>query len=120
MLEIPSRQALAQLTAATSAIAVPITLGFARAIDDTRVSILYATPMGVGEYVLPVNEVPELVRPSTEGLGHADLAALQANPQGVFEWHLRFGEVQRAVSFRINGCEPATRFWIGVVNPDPF
>src|SRR5262249_27181756 len=47
----------------------------------------------------------------------ADAKAIKANPNGVFEWHLLLGDVQRVVSFRIDGCEPAARFWAGLSEP---
>jgi transcriptional regulator with GAF, ATPase, and Fis domain len=113
MLEIPSRKGFADLTAATAAVVPPVTLGFARALDKEHVSILYSTPHGIGEYILLVNAVPDVIVPTTEDFLEADAAAIQSNSQRVFEWHLLVGAVQRVASLRLSDCKPATRFWVG-------
>jgi hypothetical protein len=83
-----------------------------RAIE-TDVSVLYWTPHGFGSYILANSNLPDVLRPSATDMRQADAKAINANPNGVFEWHLLLGEVQRVVSFRIAGCGPPARFWAG-------
>src|SRR5215467_5091588 len=119
MLEIPSRQELAELAAKTNAVVSAVTLGFARPLDDNNISVLYWTPNGIGEYLLQNADLPDVLLPSATDMRQADAKAINSNPNGVFEWHLLVGEVQRVVSFRIRRCDPAVRFWVGLSDPAP-
>jgi len=116
---IPSRAGLATLTEAANAVVPAVVLGVARRLDDDRVSVLYSYPHGIGEFVLAGSEVPEALRPTAEGPQQADAAAIKANPLGAVEWLLLFGGVQRVASLRVSECGPATRFFIGVSDPNP-
>jgi transcriptional regulator with GAF, ATPase, and Fis domain len=119
MLEIPSRQDLAELATTTkNAIVSAVTLGFVRPMDN-HVSVLYWTPYGFGEYLLPNAELPDVLLPSATDMRQADAKAINANPKGVFEWHLLVGQVQRVVSVQSRHCEPPVRFWVGLSDPTP-
>src|SRR5262249_48102459 len=119
MLEIPSRQDLAELSAKTNAVVSAATLGFARPLDDNHVSVLYWTPNGIGEHFLQNTDLPDVLLPSATDMRQADAKVINSSPNGVFEWHLLVGEVQRVVSFQIRGCNPAVRFWVGSSDPAP-
>src|SRR5262245_2160905 len=117
MRAIPGRADFATLTQATSAIGPVVTLGFARALDDGRVAVLYSYPFGLGQYVLATADVPAILQPAEHGTRESDAAALNANPHGAVEWLLLFGGVVRVVSTRISDSEAATCFWVGFSQP---
>jgi transcriptional regulator with GAF, ATPase, and Fis domain len=117
MREIPSRRDFAALTEATAAIVNPSTLGFVQSLGQDRVYILYSTPHGIGEYVLPASDLPEVLH-SSNGFAQAGAATLHANPSGVFEWHLLAGDVQRVASMPLGSPDRGIRFWIGLSDPD--
>src|SRR5262245_20264173 len=110
MLEIPSRAALAALTEATAEIAVPVTLGITRSLDDKFVSVLYSTPHGIGEYVLPAAEVPPVVRIPQQ----VDESSLTSNSSGVIEWHLLAGGTKRIVSSLLSDSDANICFWAAI------
>src|SRR5262245_53676761 len=119
MLELPSRTAFAALQKNVETVVPAVTLGFCRSLGETEVSVPYSIPLGFGEYILSQDGLPEVIQPWTTGFRQADAAALKANAERVFEWHLLVGNVQRVVSFRIEESEPATRFWIGLADSAP-
>ena len=118
MLHIPSRTGLTALAEAAKAVVSPGAIGFARAVDDCRVSILYGNPYGIGEFVLPSHDVPGVFVPTTEGPQEANAITLNARP-GAIEWLLRFSGIQRVVSIPVPGCTRPTRLWIGLSDPSP-
>src|SRR5262245_9922895 len=118
MLAIPGRAQFAALTEATRAIGPIVTLGFARAQDEGRVSVLYSYPFGLGQYVLAAADVPAILQPAENGTRESDAAALKANPHRAIEWLLLFGGVERVVATRICGLEAATCFWVGFSDPN--
>ncbi len=117
MRDIPDRLAIYALTEAVHAISPVVTLGFAHRSGEHDVSILYSTPMGFGQYLLPAADVPSLLHAPGNAIQEADRASIYDNADGVFEWHLRVGNVQRVVSLAVPDVEPATRFWIGLLEP---
>ena len=62
MIELPSRAALADLTARVTDVVAVATTGFARALDDGRVSVLFVDSYGLREYVVKPDELPESLR----------------------------------------------------------
>ena len=119
MLDIPSREGLAALTAAANSVVPATTLGFARPFDAERVSVLYAYPFGIGEYIVPAADVPDVLQPSGAGFRLADAAAIAANAHRALEWHLQSGEVRHVFSTSVPDTAPAARFWIGLSREEP-
>src|SRR5262249_17708315 len=112
-------ESLAALTKTVNAVVPSVILGFARALDDGRVSLLYCYPYGIAQYVIPVSDVPDVLLPSTYGAQDGDVVASASNPPDAPKWLLRFGSVQRVVSVRMSTCDQPTRFWIGTSDPNP-
>jgi transcriptional regulator with GAF, ATPase, and Fis domain len=119
MFEIPCRKGLQALTAATKAIIPTVTLGVARAVDETRLSVLYSHPQGMGQFVLPSSEVTAELLPGAQDFRQANVRSISSDLPGAIDWYLRAGGVQRVVSFRISQSEPASCFWIGLSDPSP-
>jgi transcriptional regulator with GAF, ATPase, and Fis domain len=113
MLEIPSRKGLAALTEATNAIVPLVLLGVTRHLKDSSVSILYSYPFGIGEFVVPTAETPEILLPSREPTLEAGAGVLKTDC--AVAWLFLFGGTQRIVSFAL----PDGRFWIGFSDPAP-
>src|SRR5262249_11258518 len=116
MFTIPRRERLGELTDAAQAIAPTLAVGFARALDSGRVSIVDAYQHGLCEWVLPEADVPDVFQPSGPGWCER-VSSLESNP-GVIERFLNAGGVGRIASARLPGDTP-TRFWIGFTSPAP-
>src|SRR5215470_5267018 len=119
MFEIPSRADLAALASRTNAVVSTVSLGFVRPLDDSRVSVFYSTPNGIGEFVLRHADLPDVLLSSATDARHADANAIRSNPTRAFEFHLISSGAQRVVSTRIRDCEAAARFWVGLSDPSP-
>src|SRR6185295_10141532 len=119
MRPIPSRKDLAAITEAARAVVNPESFGFARALDDGFVSVFYAYPLGIGEYLLRVTEVPDVMLPAAGGSRQAGIAAMNAEPAGAVGFLLRTGGVQRVVSVGVPERDTPTRLWLGLRDPDP-
>ena len=119
MLRMPPREDLAALTKAAQAIVPLVTFGYSRRLDAARVSVAYSYPHGIGEFVLPVSDVPAAFLPSTEALLETDTAAARANPQTAIDYFLGNGNVERVVSAPIGDDATPARFWMGTSAPDP-
>src|SRR5262245_45233094 len=117
MLETPSRQGLAALAAATNRITNYETIGFMRAIEETRASIFYAYPLGIGEFIIPMSEVPDILSPAGDGARQVGAELFYKNQDGAVEWLLNMGQVKRVVSLPVPKHEPGTRFWLGLKDP---
>jgi len=78
MLDIPSREALADITRAASAVVPLAALGFTRMDGDGCVSVLYSTPEGFGAQRHHADALPTALHPAAAGvrrLTQADIAA---------------------------------------------
>src|SRR5262245_43206659 len=111
MLEVPSRDALAALTQSINAIAPAATLGLSRSLADGRVEILYADAYGIGAFEVPIDDVPDALRPAAAGVAHADAPASDAH--NAIAWHLAFAGARQIVSVPMPG-HASTRLWIGI------
>src|SRR5689334_5373140 len=101
MQEIPSRETLGALVAQANAVVPTVIAGLARGGGNGRVSISYSWIHGIGEYLLPVDELPHalLPRPGDEhDLRYIDATEIDAQPDRVIEWILRFSGVRRVLS----------------------
>lgn len=119
MLHIPLRKDLTALTASVNAVVPSAILGFCRMLQDTRVSVLYWHPYGLGEYILEASDVPAILLPSSDGPRQADITALESNPPGALEWLLRFAGAVGVVSLPVPRDDPRARLWIGPSDPKP-
>ena len=119
MVGIPSLEALTAFMAAVHDVAPLQSVGFVRTLDDARVSMLIAHPNGISEHNLPRSETPAVLRPSMDDARQEETRWIGANPDGVVEWLLAFGNVRRVASFRVPDREPVMRAWIGFLSPDP-
>jgi hypothetical protein len=119
MFEIPPRDRVKGLVDAANSVAATTAVGFARSVDGDRVSVLYSYAHGLGEWVLPGAELPQVMLPTVAGLQHIDAAALQACRVRAAEAFLLDNGTSQAASLRVPGVEPATRLWIGLSEPDP-
>jgi transcriptional regulator with GAF, ATPase, and Fis domain len=118
MVDIPSRSALAALTAAANDITSTACVGFAHAIGDREIRIDYAYQHGMGRWVLPLTEVAEVFVPAAAGVRQADTDAFTLNPTGALERFLHDVGVHRVVSMNMPGRDPTTRFFAGVEGAD--
>src|SRR5262245_40608512 len=109
---VPSRSGLAALSDAVRAIVPAVAVGFARPVVDERVSVLFSDSFRLSEYVVPVAEVPEALRPATEGIAQTPADAIEANGDRAIEWQLTASGVRHVISFLAGG--PGARFWIGL------
>ena len=114
MLEIPRRDSLDGLRAAADAIATTSALGFARALADGTVSVLYTYAYGVGEWVLAPDLLPDVLLPSSDAFAEMDRPALDARRgTGAVEAFLCDTDTHAVASMRVSGVDPETRLWIG-------
>jgi two-component system response regulator AtoC len=119
MQTIPSHDDLASLTRAITEVVGVETLGFARHRDEGDVAILYATPYGIGQYVLQTAAVPAPLLPSKEGFDDTAVAEISRRADGAIESHLRAGQVQRVFSAPVLHTSGPTRFWMGTTSAEP-
>src|SRR6185295_18596609 len=119
MLDIPPREGFAALIEAANAVVPAVALGFARSLDNDRVSLLYSYQHGIGEFVLAGSDMPEVLLSSSDGPRQADASAFNANPAGAIEGLLLSEGVKRVASVGISRCESPARFWIGSSDPNP-
>jgi hypothetical protein len=117
MVDTPSRTAVKALVDAANAVVPVMAAGFARKLDDGRVSVVYAYPHGFSEYILANSDLADVLQPSSDGPRVADRSMLNANV--AIEWQLFYGQAQSIYSIRLDGFEPATRFWVGLASPEP-
>jgi transcriptional regulator with GAF, ATPase, and Fis domain len=125
MQEIPTRETLGALVAQANAVVPTAILGLARgggpaaaAGGNGRVSVSYSWIHGIGEYLVPLDELPEALRPGSD-VRDIESAALDANPNRVIEWVLRFVGVRRVLAMTVPRVEPATRLWMGFTSEAP-
>jgi two-component system response regulator AtoC len=114
MLEIPSRTSLAALTEASNAIVPTLAMGFARQLDDGRVSIFYSHPYGIIDYVLAPADVPDALAPARDGVRQAGAEVIRANTDQPTAWQFSIAGVRRVISFSLPTTNRATRCWIGL------
>ena len=115
MQEIPSRETLGALIAQANAVVPTAILGLARGGSGSgngRVSVSYSWVHGIGEYLVPTDELPDALRPDLD-VRHIEAPALDAHPDRVIEWILRFVGVRRVLTMPVPRVEPATRLWMG-------
>ena len=119
MIDVPSRTGLAALTEAANAVVPSVALGFARSLDDARVSVLYSYSHGIGEFVLAAPDVPDVLLPSTDGPGQADAAAIDSNRLRAVEgFLLANGRSARRVDSRCR-MRASDPFLGWLVRPEP-
>jgi transcriptional regulator with GAF, ATPase, and Fis domain len=119
MLEIPSHKELTALTGQVNAVVPGVALGFVRSLESARVSVFYSYVHGIGEFVLPETEVPDVLRPQLQGVRHADTAVLEGNRLRAVEGFLLGNRVKRVVSIHVSDSRPSTCFWVGVSDAEP-
>jgi transcriptional regulator with GAF, ATPase, and Fis domain len=119
MFEIPSREGLEALTEAAHAIAPVTALGFSRAVDGDRVSVLYSYALGAGEFILSSAGLLDTLTPTGDDLTYADAARLQSGASRAVEVFLLDNKTAQVVSLRLHGVDAPARFWIGLATPDP-
>jgi transcriptional regulator with GAF, ATPase, and Fis domain len=121
MLDVPSRESLTALTEAVLAF-VPteafISLGLARRLDDGSVSMVYAHGNGMGEYVLPPGDAPDVLTASVDGPVQADVTELTASHTGAIGWMWRGAGIKRVASVPLN-LEGRVRLWVDLSDPAP-
>jgi len=118
MANLPSRARLTALGEAVNAIVPAAAFGFTRRVDEGRASIFHVYPQGLGEWILPEDLVPTVVRPSSDEAQQSDLAALILDPSGAFERFLSDNGVGRVLSMPMPRCAPA-RMWVATAGPAP-
>jgi transcriptional regulator with GAF, ATPase, and Fis domain len=117
MVEFPTREHLASLSAALRP-ALPVSaLGFVQQMPDGRVAVFYSTRDGLGRHIVPPNEAPPALLPSTTDVAQIDADTLAANREQAIAWHLSFVRVSRVLAARVPGFETPTRFWVGLGDP---
>jgi transcriptional regulator with GAF, ATPase, and Fis domain len=119
MIELPSRAALADLTARVTDVVAVATTGFARALDDARVSVLFVDSYGLREYVVGADELPESLRFTGDPLQTIEHDVVVTDPPPVIEWHWRFAGAMRVVSLPVPSMSPPMRFCVGLAAPGP-
>jgi transcriptional regulator with GAF, ATPase, and Fis domain len=113
IMDIPSRAALQSLTAAANEVVPTTTIGFARSVEGGRVAILYSYAYGIGGFELAEDWVADTLRPSGNDHRQLDGDELRAQGSRATERFLLDNQTERLISVRVNGLEPATRFWLG-------
>lgn len=88
MLPLPSRSGLATLSEAANAVAACLTVGFVRTLDAASVSYLYSSPHGMGEYLIPLSDLPAPLLPGTPGLRRLGAEEIRANALRPIEWQM--------------------------------
>jgi hypothetical protein len=112
MLELPSRDALSELRRAIDAVVPTRIVGLTRPIDNARVQMLFWHAYGTGSYNLSIDDVPEVLRPATQGVGHP-IAVDSTSPIAI-EWRIAFAGATHVVSVPIQNLEPVARLWVGL------
>src|SRR5690242_7475561 len=100
MHDIPSRDVFAKLNDAVRAVAPETILGLTFAVDE-GLSVLYQLGEGFGRYLLPVADVPEILRPQLGPPRHGTTEAFAAAKDGALEWQFQFAGVKRLVSLTV-------------------
>jgi transcriptional regulator with GAF, ATPase, and Fis domain len=116
---LPSREALASLREAVSAVVPVQSLGVVQSRDDACVELLLAHPNGVSAHVVLRSEMPAVLRPLVNEASQDATTWIGANPDGAVEWLLALGGVRRVVSFVVPDTEPVIRAWVGLTEPEP-
>jgi transcriptional regulator with GAF, ATPase, and Fis domain len=120
MVDLPSREAFAALTEAVRAIGPSIAVGFTRSVPGERVLILYSSNRGLTAHVVPAGDVPEYLQPAAADVRESALPGDMAPDSRAVDWWLHFIGVRRLLSLRLEGVDPATRFWVGLPSDEPF
>jgi len=116
MLELPSRDALANLTRATNAVTPTVIVGLARPLDRERMQLLYSYDFGFGSYISPIDDVAEALRPATQWSGRT--VAIDSGSPSPIEWRAAFAGARQLLSVPISNHDPSTRLWIGIAGTD--
>ena len=111
MLELPLRDALSALGHAIDDVMPTTIVGLARAIDDTRVQLLFWHAHGLGSYILPIEDVPEILRPAAHGIGAP--IAVDARSERAIEWRVALAGARQIASVPIPNLDPISRLWCG-------
>jgi transcriptional regulator with GAF, ATPase, and Fis domain len=117
MLELPSRDALSALTRAVDAVLPTTIVGLARAIDDVRVQMLFWHAHGVGSYIVSIEDVPDVLRPMTDGVGTAAVA--DCIPESAVQWRATLAGARQILSVPVPDLAPVTRLWVGLADTTP-
>jgi two-component system response regulator AtoC len=114
MLELPAHTGLTGLAERVSAILPVPAFGFTRRLDAERVSIIHVYGLGMGEWIVGNDAVPQVVEPSPGGVRAADLSALVIDPSGALERFLSDHAVSSVVSMPVDAMPQETRLWIAM------
>ena len=113
---LPSRENLAAFAASTTAIGPAAAFGWCRGIDAHQVSILHWYALGLSEWVLPVESLPETLRVDGGDGRQCDVDSLEAPALQRF---LVDVGASRIASAPVPLAEPATRLWMGALQAQP-
>jgi two-component system response regulator FlrC len=119
MFEIPSRDGLTTLAEAANAVTPSVAVGLARSLDEARVSILYASQRGIGEFVLPSSETPPALPLSTDRRRDSEATPFDLTLLEALAASRLFPLIHRVVSASVGQIDPPTRFWIGSPDANP-
>ena len=98
MSELPPPDTFAALARAIDAVTPSVIFGLTRLRGDSLVETLYRSPLGLGGFLSPVDQVPAPFRPGAAGVDQADVTSPGG---GAMEWHLDFAGARRVISVRI-------------------
>jgi transcriptional regulator with GAF, ATPase, and Fis domain len=112
MLDLPSRTALAALSARAAETLPCRAVGFVRALDDASAWVLQVAPNGVSAHVMPHDSLPMALRPDASRPGRVDAEALPGRETNAIAWQLGIYGVRRVMAASLPDVPP-TRFWVG-------
>src|SRR5262245_12908312 len=118
MLLIPARTNLSALERATASIGPAAAFGVCRRIDHERAALLNWYALGVSDWVLPVDALPEALRFGGDpGTRQSDIDSLGTPP---LEQFLRDNRAGWMASAPVADDEPGTRFYLASREATPF
>ena len=116
MLDVPSRESLAALADSANAIRATAAVGFVRALDDGRASILYSHPHGIGAYTVPAAELSGALVPGGDDVHFGDADSIRSQPERAIEWHLLLANTRGIVSAPVPHDQRLVRFWAALLD----
>src|SRR5262245_7114883 len=115
MLDVPSRESLAALADSANAIRPTASVGFVRALDDGRASVLYSHPHGIGGYTVPAAELPAALVLRGDDLHFGDADSIRSQPERAIEWHLILSKTRGIVSAPVPPDQRLVRLWAALL-----
>jgi transcriptional regulator with GAF, ATPase, and Fis domain len=116
MVSVPARPKLTALAGMVNEVVGCAGIGFARSLDD-RVAFFYSQDNGLGEYLVPVADTPDVLLPQAPGILEADVAG--SGRETAPEWILRLMSARHVVSLPLADTESPTRFWAATAAQRP-